>query len=294
LSHDGVNRSEEDLARKYEEQLCAAADEEKLLQDVIERPTFDRAIMLLRNIAEGGVKKLQAKMEAGDPLSQYLVAIGHLKGFQFIQDEQLAFEGFRKAADQNYAPAIRALGLFYEKGRACQKSHQRAVELFRTAIAGGDLPAIADLGYCFYRGNGLEQSVLKAYELFEQGASKGDAQAMTWIGVCHSHSTGITAQHTPIARNVELAREWFLRSAEAGYAHAWYYLGNMYEYPASIAQNSAKAYLCWKMGAHFRNSHCQFEIGRLYHDGRGGVQRSDEQARKWYERAAGKTTTQVG
>ena len=70
---------------------------------------------------------------------------------------------YRKAAEQGYANAQSALGIFYAKGEGLAKDSVQAVLWFRKAAEQGNAIAQSALGYCYSKGEGVAKDEIEAY-----------------------------------------------------------------------------------------------------------------------------------
>jgi len=84
-------------------------------------------------------------------------------GAGVAKDLVQAASWYRKAADQDYAPAQNLLGQFYYNGTGVAKSTVRAVSWFRMAADQGDAKAQYNLGYCYANGEGVRMNEVEAY-----------------------------------------------------------------------------------------------------------------------------------
>src|SRR6476660_3157547 len=78
------------------------------------------------------IEEVKAKAEAGDPESEVELGRRYHKGEGVVKDHAEAAKWYRKAAEQNFAPAQYNLGLCYEQGVAKDERE----ELFR--VFGGE------------------------------------------------------------------------------------------------------------------------------------------------------------
>ena len=83
-----------------------------------------------------------------------------------------AFECFRKASEQGYAPALTNLGFFYEKGLGVPHNFLKAVECYKKAAEQGYAPAQCNLGWCYESGNGVKQNLTTAIEYYVKAADQ--------------------------------------------------------------------------------------------------------------------------
>jgi hypothetical protein len=87
-----------------------------------------------------------------------------------------AAKWFRKAAEQNYAPAQSNLGCCYDNGRGVTKDAVEAVKWYRKAAEQGHPEAQLNLGCCYANGQGVGKDIVEAYAWFGM-AAKADADA---------------------------------------------------------------------------------------------------------------------
>jgi hypothetical protein len=83
---------------------------------------------------------------------------------------------FRKAAEQNYAPAQSNLGYCYDNGRGVEQDAEEAVKWYLKAAEQGHAEAQLNLGCCYANGQGVEQDRVEAYAWFSM-AAKADSDA---------------------------------------------------------------------------------------------------------------------
>jgi hypothetical protein len=97
------------------------------------------------------------------------------------QDDKLAVEWYRKAAEQGHANAQNSLGVMYVRGRGgLPQDDKQAVEWYRKAAEQGNAYAQNNLGVMYANGRGgLPQNEELAVEWYRKAAEQGntDAQA---------------------------------------------------------------------------------------------------------------------
>ena len=150
-------------------------------------------------------------------------------------------------------------------------------------------------------------------------AERGDAAAQYWLGVRYANGRDVTRDH-------EEAVAWFRRAAEQGYAAAQYNLGVSYETGRGVPQDDGEASAWYHPGGRARepggagqprghvrprprrpaerwrgdrvaaaggaeqgDAVAQFNLGRMYADGRG-VPSDDVTAHMWFNLAASRLT----
>ncbi|MEA3285375.1 MAG: tetratricopeptide repeat protein [Synergistota bacterium] len=82
------------------------------------------------------------------------------------------------------------------------------------------------------------------------------------------------------------AFEWYLKSAEQGYAVAQCALGRMYENGKGVSKDDDRAVKWYYKAAEQGDSNAQCRLGMMYENGRGGISRDYAQAARWYRKAA--------
>ena len=109
------------------------------------------------------------------------------------QNDALAVEWWRKAADQGYAQAQSNLGVMYREGRGgLPQSDALAVEWYRKAADQGYAEAQYNLGVMYELGQGgLPQSDALAVEWWRKAAHQGEALAQYNLGAAYANGQGV-------------------------------------------------------------------------------------------------------
>src|SRR5688500_8564601 len=92
-------------------------------------------------------------------------------------DPKAASEWYRKAADQNYAPAINNLARLFADGRGVKQDVPKAIELWSKAAEAGNTTARFNLGLQYAAGVGVKKDLKKAAEYLLQAAESGLPEA---------------------------------------------------------------------------------------------------------------------
>jgi len=152
------------------------------------------------------IEKIRAEAEAGDAKSQYQLAI-HILKFnprdQFDEPtEQTRTEAckwWRKAAEQNFAPAQRELGTRYSNGGGVPLDAAEACKWWRKAAEQND--ALAQ----FYLGSYLEDKV-EAAKWYRKAAEQNLDQAQASLGRCYFFGHGVPEDDVQAYKWLALAR----------------------------------------------------------------------------------------
>ncbi|KAL7832169.1 hypothetical protein AOLI_G00297170 [Acnodon oligacanthus] len=138
---------------------------------------------------ERGATRLQ------DPVSMYDYAIVLLTGQGVPQDVPKAVTFLKKAMEQGFAPAITALGWYYEQ---FERNYERAAELWEQADLLGNPDAAMNLGVLHLQGLYPGQLVdkVKAYKYFLKSAQRGHLNGGIELAEIWSRGIpGYVAQH---------------------------------------------------------------------------------------------------
>ena len=76
-----------------------------------------------------------------------------------------AFELYKAAADEGFAPALNELGRYYMYGISCECNEAKAFSLLKKSSDKGCPDALYNLSTCYLRGIGVEADFCKAREL---------------------------------------------------------------------------------------------------------------------------------
>jgi TPR repeat protein len=152
----------------------------------------------------------------GDPAAKAALGECLLLGRGVEKDAARAIDLLQQAVSKGNVRAMNRLGTCYHQGNGIEKNFTEAARLFEMAAAQRYAQAYGNLGVLYMRGEGLRQNARKAVELFQKGAREADPFCMFLYAQCLEGGMGITA-------NLDEARSWYRRAAEAGmpYAAKW-------------------------------------------------------------------------
>jgi TPR repeat protein len=214
-------------------------------------------------------------------------------GVQAYQDQK--FEQARRywensAADGNISASFN-LALLLSKGIGGPTDIARAVNLFRRVAETGLAIGQHNLALAYYSGRGIEKDNEQARIWWERAARQEHAQAQFNLGALLWNGDGVR-------KDTNEAIKWFRKSSDAGNAQAQTFLDTILtqnddkqptqplETPntdpdptinalleraanAYQAQDYDSAYSHWKEAAELDNAIAQYQLSRLYQDGRG-------------------------
>lgn len=152
------------------------------------------------------------------------------------------------------------------------------VDYQKAAAAKGIAEAEYELASRYLSGDAVKTDGAKALALLESAASKGNSNAMNQLGIIY-----LDGEH--VKGDVELALDYYRRGAENGNAASASNLGNTYLYGLhGVPINLELAFRYIKDAAELEYEKAQFELSRMYHEGRG-TEKNDSLAMFWATQA---------
>ncbi len=116
-------------------------------------------------------QELRPKAEQGDAKAQWQLGQVYSVGAPVgMKDDPEAIRWFRKAAEQNFVPALDALAYFYELGYGVARDEAEAMKWRRKAAEQNSTAAQLRLGFCYRDGKGVEKDEVEAYAWFDLAA----------------------------------------------------------------------------------------------------------------------------
>ncbi|KAM6960529.1 protein sel-1 homolog 3 [Aplochiton taeniatus] len=255
----------------------------------------------------------------GDPMSMYDFAIVLLQGQGVKKDIPRALTFLKKAIALGFAPAMNALGWYYER---FEKDYQRAVQLWEQADLHGSPDAAMNLGVMYsqglYPGKPADQAM--AYKYYLKSAERGHINGA--IQLADIWTTGIpghvkrqplgavlwakwaaennghlglvlrTALNFYFEGNMLMALLYYLMAAESGYAAAQFNVAYLCEQNSGRFLDSSFAKQCmmryYNLTVQSKNpdSYALIRMGDLLYGGHEGRKRDVAVAADMYKQAA--------
>ena len=143
----------------------------------------------------------------------------------------------------------------------------------------GDVKSINQLALAYMQGIGRMVDLPKAFSLYKQTADLGDAEGLYWVGVFYG--TG----HV-VSQDYAISTMYFQKSAEKGYQEAIYWLGKYKMHGFGCKTNWKEALKYFKTAADNGSAEAANEVGYIYDRGEHGIKKDDNEAFKWFLKAA--------
>ena len=171
------------------------------------------------------------KAEAGDPISQFNLALKHDAAGQ----SATAAEWYLKAADAGLAQAQFNYAWMLEKGIAGKQDTPLAVVYYERAARQGLVEARYNFALMLAEGRGVLEDDQAAAQWMKRAADQGYADAQFQMGYLCKVGEGV-------AKDDAEAAKWFLRAAENLHKDAQYYAGLCYAHGIGVEQDLVQAY----------------------------------------------------
>lgn len=220
---------------------------------------------------------LYSKASSGDPAAQFAIGKLYSQGKVDPQDSKQAVVWYRKAADQNYAPAENELGNLYWLGEGLvEPDLSQASAWWQRAADQGYSPAQESLGLQLETGLGVKQSYTQAAAWYRKASNGGDGVASLALARFYYWGNGIPKDHAEAAR-------WYLMASVQGEAEADVELAEDYYTGDGVPQDFSLAASYAKQCA--AGPYMEDMLGHLYYTGKG-VTEDHAEAARWYLKAA--------
>ncbi len=151
------------------------------------------------------------------------------------EDDHMACDLFRQAAESGYAKSQYRLGYCYQTGRGVKQDLVKANEWYLKAAKQGYVHAQYKLAYSYRVGRGMEVDLVKAMQWYMKAAEQGDTEAQYYVGMMYA-----TGQGT--GRDVEKACWWYQKAANQGLAAAQYELAVRYRDGNGVQKDLVESY----------------------------------------------------
>lgn len=173
------------------------------------------------HVSNYAVEYLKQRGLNGDAQAQ--VTLGHLYLYgakTLQQNDVVAFNYFRAAADSGNVEAMSYLGHMYMRGNGINQDLLAAEKWLRSAAEAGSARALTGLGYLYMKQDFIRKNFTTAYHHFKKAAMDGDQDAVYNMG-------NMLLEGISIKRNIFKARNMYAIAASHGHIYSMMKLGDM-------------------------------------------------------------------
>ena len=233
------------------------------------------------------IHRLQYCAELGDKRCQNLLGIWYLNGVGTEKNNRLAFEWYKKAAEQDYASAFGNIGDLYLKGLGVEVDIQKAVQYYKRGSDRGHHGCQYKLGICYLKGIGVVADENIAFSLFLESSTQGCSPAMFMLYECYLNAWGTEKDEIS-------AIKYLKKASKEKHAKSCYILSNYYQMGKFVDKNEQKSLKLCIDSAKLGYAPSQEKLGDVYRQGLLGCVESPKKSFSWYLKAAkqGKSSAQ--
>jgi len=157
------------------------------------------------------------------------------------------------------------------------KDYATAFREWKAAAEAGQAEAQFDLGVLYAQGKGVPRDLTVAEQWYRKAAEQGNAEAEFALGQMYSLGWGVPRDEADAMRWFDLANSPDSDGPTTDWALVEGY---------GVQQDQKQAAYWYERAAQKGHAEAQFNLGRLYAAGKGGIPHDEEQALRWVRAAA--------
>jgi TPR repeat protein len=177
--------------------------------------------------------KFQAIREIPGPEVDYFLALIYRREGEH-QDYTQALSLLLKASSKDYPPAMRELGIVYERGEGVDADLLTSLDWYRKADALEKIDVTSVRFYATHEGALVEQDLQQQIQLIKKAAAEGDLDAAYQLAKLYDD--GVL-----VVQNLEQALHWYRIAAETGHGYSQLLLGYFLCRGIGISKNVVEA-----------------------------------------------------
>ncbi len=227
------------------------------------------------------MQRLHYCAELGDKRCQNQLGLCFLCGVGTEKNYKLAYEWIKKAAEQDYAPALNNIGEIYRKGFGVEVDNLKAIQYIKEGAEKKHSGCQYKLGLYYLLGIGVDVDKNIAFSLFIESSLQGNTSAMFKLYECYLNSWGTE-------KNEKLAIKYLKKASKEKHAKSCYVLGNYYQEGEFVEKNDQKSLELYIASAELGYAPAQEKLGDVYRQGLLGCEELPKESFNWYQKAAEK------
>ena len=193
-----------------------------------------------------------------------------------------AFKQLYQAAESGNAESQYQLALFYEKQKDTE--YPVIVSWLYKAARQGVLEAQFALGHIYQYGKpGVPPDLLESEKWYEKAALRGDKQAVQALEILRNQPA--YKMLSPPTIDDRWNMQWIVKTATFGDSQSQFDLGRLYAEGKKIQMDYGQAAIWYEKAAAQGHLEAMYSLANLYLEGLG-VHKDMEKALFWYEQAA--------
>lgn len=227
------------------------------------------------------------------PADQYCMGLSYAYGLNHKKDFAKAASWFRKAAEQNYAPAQSWLGFFHEKGHGVRVDPAEAVKWYRKSAEQNNADGLFHMGRMYEHGIGVSKDLAQARTYYQKAAAAGARDASLALANLGGAPPPLTPTQDQVNEGVRLYRakdfagaaKLFRKLADQGHPRGQYLIAYQYERGEGVRQSNDEAIRWYRKSAEQGYAEAQNYLGQVYENGIG-VKEDWAEAVRWIRKSA--------
>jgi TPR repeat protein len=157
------------------------------------------------------------------------------------------------------------------------KEYGKAFQEWKAGADAGQAEAQFDLGVLYAQGLGVQRDMTTAERWYRKAAEQGNAEAEFALGQMYSRGWGVPRDEADALRWFQMAN-----SPESdGPSTEWSLIEGY-----GVQQDQKQAAYWYELAAQKGHAEAQYNLGRLYAEGKGGIPHDEETAVRWVRAAA--------
>lgn len=197
----------------------------------------------------------QSAFAQSNPEEIYKLGLAYYERDTVPEDDRKAFDLFKQAAKQGYAPAQYYLSVMYYQANG-EHNYKKAFLWAQRAANQGDTDAQFNVATMYENGVGVDQDYKKAVQWYSLAATNDSSDAQNNLGSMYYFGRGVPQSYIK-------AFEWYKKAAKKGVALAQFNLGGLYENGQGVEQDYDMAYKWYKKAADQGSQVARDKIRRL-------------------------------
>lgn len=240
------------------------------------------------------IKRLAAERDAYAEAQFFLANLYGTGQLGLQVDYEKSYQLYMQASKQNHAAATYRTAVCNELGAGTRKEPNRAVLFYRKAAALRDTAAMYKLSMILLHGMLLQPRNPREGVLWlRRAAGQADEEnphALHELAMLHENPSSLGPGQQLLARDENMAREFYIQAAQLGYTPSQYKLGTCYEYGTLGCTVDPKRSIAWlSRAAEKGDSEAELALSGWFLTGAEGVLKQDDsEAYLWARKAANK------
>ena len=230
------------------------------------------------------IEPMRILAEANDPEAQGNLGSMFNSGTGVSENEELAFEWYKKAADQGYAFVQHSVAQCYEYGTGVKQDKDEALKYYRLAAETGNPSSQMALGKIYLNGTMVEEDDNEGVRWIKMAAEQNYSEALNLLAVMHFNGTVVQQDKSMAFKYIDKAVQY--DSSNVSAINNLAYLYKTGEGVNANYQSAINFYLLAVKNDPTQAESNYYSIAMLYYEGGEGISRDAEKCIDFMQKAA--------